>query len=290
MTTSYKSRSQLIFQTIAGLWLVLLVMVPLVYILVLSFLTKGTYGGVQWVFSLSSYAKFLDPEYSSLFFSVFFRSFVLALVTTILCLVVGYPFALFLVFSSGRWRRVLFLLLIVPFWTNFLIRTYAWFALLSDSGWLISLVRTVYPEIESLGVLFTPKAVYLGMLYNYLPFMAITLYLNLEKIDVSLLEAAHDLGASQIKTFWSVLLPLSVPGIVAGSILVFVPSLGEFVIPDILGGGTEVYVGNLLTQQFLTSRNWPLGSAVSVILLGLILILMVGLQKYQKSKKVELVI
>ncbi|MGE3973820.1 MAG: ABC transporter permease [Bdellovibrionales bacterium] len=286
----YRSRSQFLFQSLASFWLVILVLIPLVYVLVLSFLTKGTYGGVVWAPSLTSYGKLLDPEYASLFSLVFLRSFLLAGITTVLCLLVGYPFALFLVFRAGRWKALFFVLLVIPFWTNFLIRTYAWFALLSDNGWLITLARWFSPDLESLGILFTPTAVYLGMLYNYLPFMAMTLYLNLEKIDGRLLEAAHDLGAGRYITFLKVLLPLSYPGIVAGSILVFIPALGEFVIPDILGGGREVYIGNLLTQQFLTSRNWPLGSAVSVILLVLILGIMWGLQKYQKSKNVELIL
>lgn len=287
---SYKSRSQMIFQFLASFWLIILVCVPLFYVLVLSLLTKGTYGGVVWTFSTAAYEKFFDPDYGPVFLHVFLRSFALATVTTLLCLLIGYPFGLFLVFKAGRLKAALFLLLVIPFWTNFLIRTYAWFALLSDNGWLINMVRLVDPSIESLGILFSPTAVYMGMVYNYLPFMAMTLYLNLEKIDVRLLEASHDLGAGRWTTFWKVLLPLSLPGVVAGSILVFIPALGEFVIPDILGGGTEVYVGSILTQQFLTSRNWPMGSAVSVILLILILTVMWALQKYQKSKNIELVL
>jgi len=274
----------------AWTWLMGLVVIPLSYVLILSLLSRGTYGGVIFDFTMANYSKLFHLEYGVVVLRVLLRSLVLATFTTILCMLVGYPLALFLVYRAGRLRPFLFMILIIPFWTNFLIRTYAWFALLSDNGWLITVVRAMGLDLDSLGILFTSKAVYLGMLYNYLPFMAMTLYLNLEKIDVRLIEAAGDLGANRLTRFCRVILPLSLPGLAAGSILVFIPALGEFVIPDILGGSTEVYVGNLLAQQFLNSRNWPFGAAISVVLLILILLAFALFRWLQKDKMDEVLL
>ncbi len=271
-------------------WLLGLVLIPISYVLILSFLSRGTYGGVVFEFSFANYTRLLDAEYGTLVARVLWRSVVLASVTTLLCAVAGYPLAMFLVYKAGRLRPFLFMGLIIPFWTNFLIRTYAWFALLSDHGWLVSFLRSTGLDLETLNILFTPKAVYIGMLYNYLPFMAMTLYLNLEKIDIRLVEAASDLGANRFQKFFKVLLPLSLPGLAAGSILVFIPALGEFVIPDILGGSTEVYVGNLLAQQFLSTRNWPLGAAMSSVLLVLILTLFWIFRRLQKNNMDEVLL
>jgi len=268
----------------AWFWLSCLVLVPLIFVFLLSFMTRKTYGGFEAVWTLSNYLKIFDPSMGILILKVFGRSFLLAFVTTFFCALLAYPFALFLVFKSGRYRHFLFALMIIPFWTNFLIRTYAWFALLSDSGWIMQLLHQLGFELQSLNVLFTWKAVYLGMVYNYLPFMAMTLYINIEKIDVKLIEASHDLGAGVFQTFTRIIFPLSIPGLIAGSVLVFIPCLGEFVIPDILGGSTQVYVGNLLTQQFLTARHWPMGAAISMWLLAAILLLIYLFKKNQKTK------
>jgi spermidine/putrescine transport system permease protein len=177
----------------------------------------------------------------------------------------------------------MFFLLIIPFWTNFLIRTYAWVVILSDNGWLNHVLETLGFGPQALHWLFTPQAVLLGMFYNYLPYMAMSLYVSVEKLDTKLLEAASDLGAGPAKRFIKIILPLSIPGLVAGSIMVFVPALGEFVIPDILGGGTSLFVGNLLAQQFLTVRNWPFGSALSVVLILLIGLCFVAFEKFSKT-------
>ncbi len=274
----------------AWTWLMGLVIIPISYVVLLSLLNRGTYGGVVFEFTFSNFLKLADLEYGSLVLKVILRSFLLALTTTILCICVGYPLAMFLVYKAGRLRPFLFMIMIIPFWTNFLIRTYAWFALLSDNGWMINALRSLGFNIESLGILFTSKAVYLGMLYNYLPFMAMTLYLNLEKIDIRLIEAASDLGANRIQKFLKVFLPLSLPGLAAGSILVFIPALGEFVIPDILGGSTEIYIGNLLAQQFLSTRNWPFGAAISMVLLVIILISFGIFRRIQKNHLDEVIL
>jgi spermidine/putrescine transport system permease protein len=216
------------------------------------------------------------------------RSILLAVLSTLLCIFFGFPLALFLVFRAGRYRNLLFFLLIIPFWTNFLIRTYAWVVILSDNGWLNHVLELCGLGPQALHWLFTPQAVLLGMFYNYLPYMAMSLYVSVEKLDTKLLEAASDLGAGPIKRFVKIVLPLSIPGLVAGSIMVFVPSLGEFVIPDILGGGTSLFVGNLLAQQFLTVRNWPFGAALSVMLILLIGLCLFIFEKITKGDSGDL--
>jgi spermidine/putrescine transport system permease protein len=259
-----------LFTNIAWLWALSLVVAPLLYVFVISFLSRGEYGGINPVFTLTNYQKLLSSSMASTVAATLGRSIVLALLSTLLCILVGFPLALFLVFKAGRYRNALFFLLIIPFWTNFLIRTYAWMVILSDNGWLNHMLENLGFAPQSVRWLFTSKAVLIGMFYNYLPYMAMSLYVSVEKLDTKLLEAASDLGAGPVKRFFKVILPLSVPGLVAGSIMVFIPSLGEFVIPDVLGGGTSLFVGNLLAEQFLTVRNWPLGATLSVLLILLI--------------------
>jgi spermidine/putrescine transport system permease protein len=259
-----------LFSFVAWVWIFALVAAPLMYVLFISFLTRGEYGGVTTVFTLENYSRLFSAGLGSTILATLGRSILLALFSTFLCIVVGFPLALFLVFKAGRYRNALFFLLIIPFWTNFLIRTYAWMIILSDNGWLNHLLEMIGFKPQTLHWLFTNKAVLIGMFYNYLPYMAMSLYVSIEKLDVKLLEAAADLGAGPLRRFIKIIFPLSVPGLIAGSIMVFIPSLGEFVIPDILGGGTSLFVGNLLAEQFLTVRNWPFGAALSVLLIILI--------------------
>ncbi|OQW49369.1 MAG: hypothetical protein A4S09_12110 [Proteobacteria bacterium SG_bin7] len=266
----YRTKPYLGFSVFAWLWAIMLVAAPLLYIVVISFLVRNNYGGIDWTFSLESYHKIFDPEYGRTILASLNRSIGLAALTTFACIIVGFPLALYLVFVAGKWRNALFFLLIIPFWTNFLIRTYAWMVLLSDNGWINHVLEAVGFGSQPLHWLFTSKAVFIGMFYNYLPYMAMSLYVSVEKLDVKLLEAAADLGAGKLKRFFKITLPLCLPGLAAGSLMVFIPALGEFVIPDILGGGTNLFIGNLLSQQFLTVRNWPLGSAISVVLIFLI--------------------
>lgn len=256
-----------LFSGLTWAWILSLVLAPLVFVIVVSFASRGSFGGIDWVFGLDQYRRILSPEMGPLLLASLGRSVVLALATTVLCVLAAFPLSLFLVFRAGKWKDVLFFLLIIPFWTNFLIRTYAWIVILSDNGWLVTFLRSMGFEIDHLDVLFTNKAVLLGMFYNYLPYMALSLYVSAEKLDVKLLEAAGDLGAGPAKRFFTIIVPLCMPGLIAGSIMVFIPALGEFVIPDILGGGTTLFVGNLLTHQFLTARNWPFGAALSVFLI-----------------------
>lgn len=265
---------------VSWFWALSLVVAPLIFVAVVSFLTKGEYGGIKWEWSLLNYKKIFDPNLAPLLLASFSRSLFMATATTFLSALVGFPLALFLVFRSGKWRNTLFFLLIIPFWTNFLIRTYAWFAILSDNGWLNALLETVGFEPQATRLLFTPSAILIGMCYNYFPYMAMSLYVSVEKLDPKLLEAAADLGAGPLKRFFKVTLPLCWPGLAAGSVMVFIPCLGEFVIPDILGGGTSLYVGNLLAQQFLVVRNWPFGASLSLILM----IVVFGIMRFSGSR------
>ncbi len=277
------------FSAFAWIWAIMLVIAPLLYVLIISFMQRDTLGNVDYTFNLFNYTKMLESDFTKTLLASVARSVALAFLTTVACILVGFPLALFLVFRAGKWRNFLFFMLIVPFWTNFLIRTYAWMVLLSDNGWINHFLELIGFPAQSFNWLFTPKAVFIGMFYNYLPYMAMALFVSVEKIDVKLLEAAADLGAGQLKRFFQITLPLCVPGLVTGSIMVFIPAMGEFVIPDILGGGTNLFIGNLLAQQFLTVRNWPLGSAISVVLILLIGACLAIFEKMQKNDETLLV-
>ncbi len=249
------------------IWLGLFFLIPLLLILAYSFGTSGVYGGITLGFNPGNYLKVFDP----LYLKIVGRSLFIAALTTLICLALGYPLAYFIVFKGRRWRNVLILLVMVPFWTSLLIRAYAWVVILGGNGLANRTLQFLGITDEPLTLIFTPQAVLMGMTYSYLPFMVLPLYAALEKFDGRLKEAAQDLGASRWQTFWRVTVPLSVPGIIAGSILVFIPSAGEFVILDLLGGSRTVMTGNLIQQQFLQARDWAFGSALSVMLAVLLL-------------------
>ncbi|MGI6315590.1 MAG: ABC transporter permease [Christensenellales bacterium] len=243
----------------------LFVAVPLVYILVLSFLTKGDIWGVKEVFTLDNYRKLLDPMYAD----VYLDSFGLAAMTTLVSLLLGYPFSYITAKLPARWRQTVLFLLMAPFWLNSLIRLNGWIILLRTDG-VVNAVLTgsgLLPEPAKL--LFTPGSVLLGMVYGLFPFMALAIYNSTEKMDWELVEAARDLGASPVRAFLTVTLPQTLPGILAGSILVFVPSVGLFFISDLLGGAKTMLLGNLIKNELLTARNWPFGAALSVVMLGI---------------------
>lgn len=256
------------------LWLVVFLVIPLALIVVISFAARGQYGDVVYTFSLDKYRALLDPQY----LRILWDSAWIAFLTTALTLVLGYPLAYFIARSGTRWKSLFLFLVLVPFWTNFLIRIYAWMILLRSEGVIagvmnaLGLMQGVGAQLFGLVQLYTPGAVLIGMVYEFLPFMVLPLYTSLEKLDVSLLEAAADLGARPWRAFLRVTLPLSLPGIVAGSILVFVPAMGMFVVPDLMGGAKTVLVGNLVRNQFLVARDWPLGSAASMVLMLLTLL------------------
>jgi spermidine/putrescine transport system permease protein len=256
-------------------WLTVFLLIPLALIVVISFGARGSYGNVVYTFKLSNYARLFDTEYAR----ILWDSTWIALLTTLACILAGYPLAYFIARSHPMRRSFFMFLILVPFWTNFLIRIYAWMIILRGEGVLNAAMTAVGLMNTSVGQwlfeqiqLYTPGAVLVGMVYEFLPFMILPLYTSLEKLDPSLLEAAADLGARPWRAFLRVTLPLSLPGVIAGSILVFIPAMGMFVVPDLMGGAKTVLVGNLIRNQFFTARDWPFGSAASIVLLALTLV------------------
>jgi spermidine/putrescine transport system permease protein len=249
------------------LWLGLFFLVPLLLILAYSFGTSGVYGGITLGFNPGNYLKVFEP----LYLEIIVRTLIIALINTLLCLALGYPLAYFIAFKGGTWKNALILMVMIPFWTSLLLRAYAWVVILNGNGMANRTLQFLGITDEPLTLIFTPQAVLMGMVYSYLPFMILPLYATLEKFDVRLKEAAQDLGASRWHTFWRVTFPLSMPGVIAGSILVFIPSAGEFVIPDLLGGSRTMMTGNLIRTQFGQARDWAFGSALSVMLAVLLL-------------------
>lgn len=269
MTLERRKQTHLLFLLLpATIWLILFFTVPLLIVLLYSFLERGTYGDVIGIFTLSNYQRL----FSEIYWGILWRSLWLAFLTTVACLIMGYPLAFFIATRPPRWRNALLLLVIIPFWTNFLVRTYAWMVLLRNEGTINVVLQSLHLIQEPLTLLFTPLAVIIGLIYGYLPFMVLPLYSAIERLDFSYIEAAQDLGANDLRTFWRVVLPLTLRGIIAGSILVFIPAIGAFVTPDILGGAKTMMIGNLIQNQFLKARDWPFGSALSVLLMILILI------------------
>jgi spermidine/putrescine transport system permease protein len=244
------------------IWLGFFFLVPLLFIVAYSFGTSEIYGGITLGFNPGNYLRVFEP----LYLEIIVRTFVIALINTLLCLALGYPLAYFIAFKGGRWKNTLILLVMIPFWTSLLLRAYAWVVILGENGIANRTLQFLGITDEPITLIFTPQAVTMGMVYSYLPFMILPLYAALEKFDVRLKEAAQDLGASRWHTFWRVTFPLSMPGVIAGSILVFIPSAGEFVIPLLLGGARTVLVGNLIQAQFGTARDWAFGSALAVML------------------------
>jgi len=270
-------------------WLIVFFLIPLLLVLAISFGQRGTYGGVRWDLTLENYTRFFDP----LYLRIFGRTVVIALTTTVICLLVGYPLAYFIATRPPHWRNALLLLLMIPFWTNFLIRTYAWLLILRDQGvintfWtdalhnFLAYVATVAPlplwspllkaTSVPLNLFGTDGAIIVGLVYGWLPDMVLPCYAAIERLDFSLVEAAQDLYANRVRSFLRVVLPLTMPGIVAGSVLVFIPSLGAYVTPDLLGGAKSIMMGNVIYSQFMSARDYPFGSAVSFVLMAVMLI------------------
>jgi spermidine/putrescine transport system permease protein len=251
------------------LWMVLLFAAPFAIIIGYSFLTRGVYGGVEHPWTAESYQRLIDP----LYLRIFLRSFVMAVAATTLCLLLAFPAALFIARASPH-KNLYLQLVMLPFWTSFLVRTYAWMFLLRDTGLINTALEKMGLIHAPLPLLYNDGAVLLGLVYGYLPFMVLPIYATLERLDPSLPEAAADLGARPLTTVFTVLVPLSRPGIIAGAVLVFIPCLGAYLTPDLLGGGRTVLIGNLVQNQFTTARDWPFGSAVSILLMALVTLLL----------------
>jgi len=249
--------------------------IPLAIVGAYSLLTRGAYGGVEQPWTFESYSRLIDPLYGA----IFVRSFWIAAVATALCLVLGFPLALFIARSGSR-KNLYLSLVILPFWTSFLIRTYAWMFLLRDTGLINTILQALGIIHHPLPMLYNDGAVILGLVYGYLPFTVLPLYATLERLDATLLEAAADLGASPITALLRVTLPLSMPGIRAGAILVFVPCLGTYLTSDLLGGSKTILIGNLVQNQFTTSRDWPFGAAVSLVLMAVAMALLFSVRRH----------
>jgi spermidine/putrescine transport system permease protein len=248
-------------------YMILFVAVPLVIVLVYSFATRTSTGSTSlsdW--NLDAYRKLGEPIVRN----VVIRSVVLALITTVLCLVIAYPFAYFCATRSATVRNLLLVAVMIPFWTNFLVRNYAWRLLLSSGGPISSFTESI--GLGPTEILFTKTAVVIGLVYAYLPFMILPLFASIDRLDWRLVEASRDLYASGPASFRRVVLPLTMPGVIAGSILVFVPSMGAYVTPELLGGGKETLLGSYIVTQFLTARNWPVGASLSFVLMSVMLV------------------
>jgi putrescine transport system permease protein len=275
-----KSGGRRLVTALPYLWLLLFFLVPFLIVFKISFaeavlsrppytplleLTQDAF--LQIKLNLANYAFLVqDPLYLSAYLS----SLKVAAVATLLCLLLGYPMAYGIARAAPGVRTVLLFLIVLPFWTSFLIRIYAWIGILKENGFLNNLLLALGIIDQPLALLHTNFAVYLGIVYSYLPFMILPLYATLVRLDLSLLEAAADLGARPLRAFLSITLPLSMPGVVAGSLLVFIPVVGEFVIPDLLGGPDTLMIGKVLWTEFFSNRDWPLASAIAVALLLLL--------------------
>ena len=252
-------------------WLGLFMIVPCMLVFVLAFFERGTYGGIDWTaMTLENFRRAGDP----LYLLIVLDSARIASIATVLAVLVGYPAAYAIARAPQRWQTSLLFLAILPFWTNYLIRTYAWIVLLNPVGLINSILLYLGVISEPLTLLYNEFAVVLGLIYNYTPFVILAIYSALQRLDPSYAEASRDLGAGAATTFVRITLPLTAAGVAAGAVFVFVLSIGNFVTPDLLGGGKLQMIGNLIYDQFLTARDWPFGATLSGLLIALMMALL----------------
>jgi len=277
-----KRRNGILLLSPALLWLLLFIVAPLAIVVVVSIATRGPYGRTVYEFTPSNFLRAFDP----LYLRAYWRTAWIATTTTLLCAVVSYPVAYYLALRAPeRWKRPLLVLTVIPFWTSFLIRTYAWILLLRSEGVINSALMGTGLVGAPLKLLYSDFAVLVGQVYGELPFMILPIYVALDRLDIRLLEAAQDLGANRFWTFVKITLPLSRPGLIAGIALVFIPSLGAFITPDLLGGAKSVMIGNLIQNQF-AQLNQPFGSALSLILtIAVLLLLAIAFKTGLKSSE-----
>ncbi len=268
------------------LWIVVGIFMigPLLVMAVVSLMESNVYGGVHLKFSLSGYRQILfdtnlfdEIEFNPAYIIIIGRSFILALAATFISLLIGFPAAYYIARQSDRTKNILIFLVTIPFWTNLLIRTFAWIIILGKGGVIESSFSFfgLLDQKDSLNLMYTNGAILIGLVYSYLPLMVLPIYASMEKMDVRLLEAATDLYSSRVQLIRKIILPLSMPGIIGGSILVFVPCLGAFIAPDLLGGGKKLLLGSLIQFQFSYARNWPFGAAMAMFLLALVIIVLI---------------
>ena len=277
-------------------WLLLFFLAPFLIVLKIS-MAEATIASppflpmIEWIDDGVIQVKLVFENFSylwedDLYFNTYLNSVKISSISTVFCLLIGYPMAYAIVRASPTYKNLLLMLIILPFWTSFLLRVYAWMGLLADQGTINNLLIFLGIIDEPIRLLYTPFAVYVGIVYTYLPFMILPLYANMEKLDITLHEAAADLGAKPAMTFLTVTLPLTIPGIIAGSLLVFIPATGEFVIPSLLGGGNVLMIGHLLYSEFAANVDWPVASAVAIALL-ILLVLPMMLYQHTQAKQVE---
>ncbi len=283
------------------LWLLALFLVPFLIVLKISLsdpaIARPPYTptldialgwqGLKDFFSQLDFENFTFLTEDALYWKAYLSSLQIAVISTLITLLVGFPIAYGMAKAPSEWRPTLMMLVILPFWTSFLIRIYAWMGILSNEGYLNQILMWSGLIDEPLKILNTNIAVYIGIVYTYLPFMILPIYSTLEKLDESLLEAAEDLGCSRLSAFWLVTMPLSKPGIIAGCFLVFIPAIGEFVIPSLLGGSQTLMIGKVLWEEFFSNRDWPVASAVAVILLLVLVIPIILFQRNEQKQREE---
>lgn len=255
-----------------GLYLAALFVVPLVLITSYAFFQRGRFGGIVWEFTLDNFTRLLDP----LYLGVVGNSLKVAFIVTLLALVLAYPTALAITRLGPKWRTIALVAVLLPFWTNFLVRTYAWILLFNNAGWINQALQFLNITDAPIPMLYTEQAVVVGLLYMYLPLMVLPLYSSLASRDPQLGEAATNLGASPFRVFRTVTLPLSLPGVLTGCVFVFVPAMSNFIIPELIGGGKTVLIGNLIRDQFLKARDWPFGSTLALVLTVSLVLLLVA--------------
>ena len=268
-----------------SLWMILFVALPMLFIIYISFMSRGVFGGVVYEFSTDSYKTLLD----SVYFKVIVKSIRAAFITTVLCLLAGYPFAYYIAKQPKEKASKLIMLIMIPFWTNSLMRLNSWLLLFQTSGPVNSILQSTGIVDAPVGFVYTDGLVMLGMITNMLPFAVLPMYSSIEKLSKSLLEASADLGASRRETFFNITLPLTFPGIFSSIILVFIPSLGIYTVTDMLGGGKVLYIGNIIKNQFGAIRNWPLGAALSVLLIVITGLLIFIYTRFAKIEDMEVV-
>ena len=266
-------------------WMILFVLVPMLYIIYISFMSRGVFGDVVYQFSTESYATILDATY----FKVIVKSLEVAALTTILCLLVGYPLAYIIARKPAETASKLITLIMIPFWTNSLMRLNAWLLLFQTSGPINNLLQALGITSAPITFVYTDGLVLLGLITNMLPFAVLPLYSTIEKLDKSLLEASADLGGNAVTTFTRITLPITFPGIFSAIILVFIPSLGIYTVTDMLGGGKVLYIGNIIKNQFGSIRNWPLGAALSVLLIIITFLLIFIYTRFASIEDMEVV-
>ena len=286
MNIQGENKTQNRIYSLLPLWIVVGIFMigPLLVMAVVSLMESNVYGGVHFKFSLSGYRQILfdtnlfdEIEFNPAYLIIIGRAFMLALVATFISLLIGFPAAYFISRQSDRVKNILIFLVTIPFWTNLLIRTFAWIIILGKGGVIESSFNFfgLLDEESSLNLMYTNSAILIGLVYSYLPLMVLPIYASMEKMDLRLLEAATDLYSNRIELIRKIILPLSMPGIIGGSILVFVPCLGAFIAPDLLGGGKKLLLGSLIQFQFSYARNWPFGAAMAMFLLALVILVLI---------------